>query len=233
MNIIENVVKAIARGVIAILILAVVWQAAATVVGDKLLMPALPAVFARLGQLLADVSFWGQAWASFRHFGFGYVPALIGIPLGFAFAAVVPLRFIFGGLFNGLAGAPLIASAPLMTFWFKLGDNSKIALVFLVAFVTLTSDVMTDLARNAAPGVSPEQAPGAARCIVAALRRSFVLAITAALVGEMVASANGLGYLLMNSMAMFDIPMTVAVLVAVILPCAAVVAIARGIEGLV
>jgi NitT/TauT family transport system permease protein len=197
------------------------------------MVPGLPMVFGRLGRLVVSLSFWGEAWTSLRHFVLGFVPALIGIPLGLAFAAVVPLRFVFGGMFNGLAGAPLIAAAPLMTIWFGLGDNAKIALVFLVAFVTLTSDVMTDLVRNAAPGVAPDAAPGTARCIIAALRRSFVLGVTAVLVGEMFAAAHGLGYLLANSVMILDVAQAVAVLIVIILPCAMVVAVVRWIEGLV
>jgi ABC-type nitrate/sulfonate/bicarbonate transport system permease component len=231
--ILERFVKAIARGVIAILIVAILWQLAAVITGNAILMPALPAVFGRLGKLLINASFWGEAGVSVLHLVLGYVPALIGIPLGLAFAAVVPLRFLFGGFFNGLAGVPLIASAPLMTGWFGMGDNGKIMLVFVVALFALTSDVMTDLARSAVPNRAPEEAPGAARAIIAALRRSFVLAVTAALVGEMLASTHGLGYLLMNSIMIFDLPQTVAVFIVVALPCAVVVAIARGAEGTV
>ncbi len=229
----ESFLKAIARGVIAISMVAVLWQAAAMATGNTLVMPTLPMVLVRLGQLCISIAFWGDALVSLQHLVLGYVPALIGIPLGLAFAAVVPLRFIFGGLVNGLAAAPLIASAPLMTGWLGIGDNAKIALVFVVAVFALTSEVMTGLARSAPSAGTPDEAPGMARCIVAALRRSFVLAVTAVLVGEMLASARGLGHLLINSMMMFDFPQTVAVLVVVALPCALVAAIARGVEGVV
>jgi NitT/TauT family transport system permease protein len=148
-------------------------------VGSGTLMPTLPAVLGRVGQLVVSGAFWRDAWVSLQHFGLGYVPALIGIPLGIAFAAIPPLRFIFGALFNGLAAAPLIASAPLMTGWFGIGDTGKIALVFVVALVALASEVMTGFSPNAA-----DKAPGTARCIVASLRRSFVLAVTAMLVAS-------------------------------------------------
>jgi len=229
----NSVVMAIASGVIGLVILAILWQAAAMAVGDARLVPSLPAVLARLGQLLISGLFWSEALVSLQHFVVGYVPALIGIPLGLAFAAVMPLRIVLGGLVNGLAAAPLIASAPLLTGWFGIGDGAKIALVFVVAFFALTSDVMTGLAAGAASGKAPDEAPGAARCIIAALRRSFVLAVAAMLVGEIVASAHGLGYLLMNSMMVFDFPQTVAVLLAVALPCAVVAGAARWIEELV
>src|SRR6185437_7270785 len=45
--ILERFVKAIARGVIAILIVAMLWQLAAMINGNAILMPALPAVFDR------------------------------------------------------------------------------------------------------------------------------------------------------------------------------------------
>jgi NitT/TauT family transport system permease protein len=231
--ILERFVKAIARGVIAIVIVALLWQLAAVITSNPILMPALPVVFDRLGKLVISASFWGEAGVSVMHLVLGYVPALIGIPLGLAFAAVPPLRFLFGGVFNGLAGVPLIAAAPLMTAWFGLGDNGKIMLVFVVALFALTSDVMTDLARSTARGRAPEEAPGATRAIIAALRRSFVLAVTAALVGEMLASTHGLGYLLMNSVMIFDVPQTVAVFIVVALPCAVVTAVARGAEEVV
>jgi len=229
----NNFATAIASGAIGLVIVAVAWQAAAMAVRDPLLMPALPAVLTRLGQLLISGSFWGEAAVTVQHFVLGYVPALIGIPLGLALAAVMPLRFIFGGLVNGMAAAPLIASVPLLTSWLGIGDGAKIALVFVVAFFALTSEVMTGLARRASSAGAGDEAPGTARCIIAALRRSFVLAVTAALVGELVASTHGLGFVLMNSMMSFDFPQTAAVLLATALPCAIVVAVVRGVEELV
>jgi ABC-type nitrate/sulfonate/bicarbonate transport system permease component len=229
----ESFVKAIARGVIAILIVAALWQAAAMATGNTLFMPTLAMVLGRLGQLCVSIAFWEEAWVSLQHLVLGYVPALIGIPLGLAFAAVTPLRFVFGGLVNGLAATPLIASAPLMAGWLGLGDSAKIVLVFVVAVFALTSEVMTGLARSASTGGAPDEGRGMARCIVAALRRSFVLAVTAVLVGEMLASAHGLGYLLITAMSLFDFARTAAILVVVALPCAVMAAIARGVEEVV
>ena len=105
-------------------------------------------------------------------------------------------------------------------------------LVFVVAFFALTSDVMSGLA-GARPGPTPDVSPGMARCIMAALRRALVLAVTAALVGEMMGATHGVGYLLMNSVMVLDTAQTVAVFLFAALPCALVVAIVRGIEGLV
>src|ERR1700722_10851582 len=230
MQVLVSLARAIVRGAIAFAIIAVLWSVTAAAVGSPISMPTLAAVVGRLGQLCLSPWFWQDAWISAQHILLGYVAALIGIPLGLALASAAPMRFGLGALVNGLAAAPLIAGAPLMTLWFGIGDGSKIALAFAVTAFTLASDIMSGLARPAPMDGAQRETPGTTRCILAAMRRAFVLAVGAVLVGEMVATTHGLGYLLMASVATFDTPQGVAALLFVSLPCGVVVAICRWAE---
>src|ERR1700692_3966122 len=185
MQVLASLARAIVRGAIALAIIAVLWSVAAAAVGSPISMPTLAAVVGRLGQLCLSPWFWQDTWISAQHIVLGYVAALIGIPLGLALASAAPMRFGLG--------------APLMTLWFGIGDGSKIALAFAVTAFTLASDIMSGLARPAPMDGAQRETPGKTRCIIGALRRAFVLAVSAVLVGEMVASTHGLGYLLMGS----------------------------------
>src|SRR5580700_8763748 len=101
MQVLASLATAIARGAIALAIIALLWSVAAVAVGEPILMPTLAAVAGQLGQLCLSPSFWQDAWISAQHIVLGYVAALIGIPLGLALASVAPMRFGLGALVNG------------------------------------------------------------------------------------------------------------------------------------
>jgi NitT/TauT family transport system permease protein len=213
------------------MLLALLWSVAATVVGSSVIMPTPSAIALRLTALEETAAFWRDAWITLLHLVAGYAAAMmVGIPLGIALGVVAPLRFWLGALFNGLAAAPLIAFAPLTAGWFGIGDGAKIALVFLVAGITLTSDIMTGLARKASIEDAGGKTASTSQLIFAAMRRALVLALTAALVGEMLMSKDGLGNLLMTSFQMFELDQTVAILLFVSLPFAVFVSFWRWIE---
>ena len=220
---------AAARGAIALAIAAVIWSVAAAVVGSPMTLPDLPTAVARLAQLAVTFSFWSEAWLSLQRLILGYGAAmLVGIPLGLVLAEVQALRFIAGGLVNGLAGIPLLALAPFMAVWFGIGDGSKVALAFAVAVFPIMSDITSGLARGKSHAT--EASPNATRCVLATLRRALVLAVAAVLIGEMVAATHGLGYLMMTSVATFDTATLAAVTLVAALPCAFVVSLIRWIE---
>jgi NitT/TauT family transport system permease protein len=228
--------KALARGAIAIVIVAVAWEIAATV-ASPLAMPHLGTVFGRIFQLVVTANFWTQAGVSAFRILTGYLLAvLVGLPIGLALRQVPELRFVLGALFAGLAAVPFVLLAPVMTLWFGLGNGAQVALAFAAAGFVLINELATVRApvNPPAPGGMPPAAskpPPLAPSVVAAARSSFLVAIGAVLVSEMLASQAGLGYLMMYAESTFDVATIFAVVIIVALPCALISALLRSIEA--
>lgn len=227
--------KAVARGAIAIAIVVIVWELAATV-SSPFVIPHLGPVFGKMLELVLAANFWTHASATAFRVLAGYLMALVvGLPIGLALRHVPELRFALGALFAGLAAVPFVVLAPVMVLWFGIGSGAKIALAFAAAGFALVSGLMTsrDPAGPAAPGMPPAATAGAplAPSVVEAARTAFLVAVGAVLVGEIMAAPTGLGNLLVTAMSMFDTVTMFAVVLIVALPCACISAFLRSIEA--
>jgi ABC-type nitrate/sulfonate/bicarbonate transport system permease component len=231
----EAFVKAAARGAIAIVIVAVVWELAATVV-PPFVMPHLGPVLGKIFDLAFAAELARNALASGFRIMAGYLLALlVGLPSGLALRQVPELRFVFGALFAGLAAVPFVLLAPVMILWFGIGSVAPVALAFAAAVFALVGGLMTsrDLARppafvSAPPPIKPA-APLAAS-VVEAARSAFLVAVAAVIVSEMLGSQVGLGYLLEYATSTFDSVTMFAVVIIVGLSSALVSALFRTIE---
>jgi NitT/TauT family transport system permease protein len=124
---------------------------------------------------------------------------------------------------------PKIALAPLFIIWFGIGMDMKIVLTAAVVFFLVFLNTYTGVR-----GVSPELVailrlmganeghvlwkvvlPSAIVWVFAGLRLSVPYAIIGAIVGEMIASNRGLGYLLTYSSSLFNTAGVFAALVAI------------------
>ena len=115
-------------------------------------------------------------------------------------------------------GAPKVALAPVLVLWFGIGLGSKVVLVasivfFVVFFLTnagleRVSDALIQAARVMGANerwIAREILwPGAAPYILAAIRVAVPQAIGGAVVGELISSNRGLGYVIQSSATDFD-----------------------------
>jgi NitT/TauT family transport system permease protein len=169
-------------------------------------------------------------WITFYETVAGYVlgsliGAVLGVWLGvarFTSRLLNPFLFAFYAL-------PKIALAPLLVLWFGLGLNSKIALstvivFFLVFYNTFTGvrevdQDMIDTVRLMK--AKPYQVlvhvliPSAMSWIFAGLKISIPYALIGAIVGELIAASQGLGFLVARMGADFDTTGVFAVLVVI------------------
>ncbi|CEJ14585.1 Putative aliphatic sulfonates transport permease protein SsuC [bacterium YEK0313] len=128
-------------------------------------------------------------------------------------------RFIFPCIV-ALQSMPKVALAPLLIVWFGFGLMSKVVLVALICFFPMFVNVVTGF-RSARPELvdlyrafsAPRwqilldvKLPSAAGAIFAGLQVALVLALLGAVVGEFVASQQGLGSLIQASSLNFDVP---------------------------
>ena len=230
-------VRALARGAIAIVIVAVAWEIGAAI-ASPLAMPHLGSVFGQMFHMVVTANFWSQAAVSAFRILAGYVLALlVGLPIGLALRQVPELRFALGALFAGLAAVPFVLLAPVMILWLGIGSGAQIALAFAAAGFVLINELGTVRAPPSLPasGIMPPAAKTdwapLAPSVVAAARSSFLVAVGAVLVSEMLGSQAGLGYLLMYATSTFDVAAMFAVVIIVALPCAFISALLRSIEA--
>jgi NitT/TauT family transport system permease protein len=118
----------------------------------------------------------------------------------------------------GLYSLPRVALAPLFIMWFGIGIPSKIMLAISIVFFILlintyvgVQNVDRDLVNAVKTMGAPPRfvtrhvvLPSCIPWIFSGLRISMALALTASVVGEMLAAQYGLGFMLARASGTFD-----------------------------
>jgi len=219
------------------LVLLVIWQLASGRLLDPFFISSPLDILERLWRWTKDgsivVHVWATLYATFLGFFIGAVAGVAGgVWLGLSpFLSRLLNPYIWA--FNAL---PKVALAPLLILWFGLGIQSKVALaavlvVFLV-FVNTFSGVR-EVDQDLIDGVRLMKAkrhqiltkvvlPSATSWIFTGLKSALPYALIGVIIGEMIASNKGLGYLVQRAGSEFDTAgafaaLTIIALLAVIL----------------
>ena len=162
---------------------------------------------------------WQQAWVTLQEtlIGFG-IGVLLGVLLGMALGRIPFLARVFTVYIGTLNSIPRIVLGSVFIIWFGIGMGSKIALAVVLVFFSVffnafqgARDVDASLIANARILGARRGAvtrhvvlPSAFSWIIASLRVAFGLAITGAVVGELLGATQGLGLLIEQSQGNFD-----------------------------
>jgi ABC-type nitrate/sulfonate/bicarbonate transport system permease component len=207
------------------------WQLASLTFGPHWVSPPL-ATAGRFGELVASGELLRQALFTLAAAAGGFVVGGVpGVVLPFALRRTPRLAAILDPYLVAGYGMPKLALAPLFILWFGIGLASKVALVaslvfFLIFFSTAAGVRGVDLRLVAMARVAgaSERAvarhvvwPGAVPYIFAGLKISLSYAIGAAVVGELISSNRGLGYLIQAASQDFDTTTVFAGLIALTL----------------
>ncbi|WP_052947592.1 ABC transporter permease [Aneurinibacillus tyrosinisolvens] len=150
--------------------------------------------------------------------GFGFVMALIGIPIGLMMGYWKKLEMAFDPFVTALYTTPMIALTPLFVLWFGLGTLSKVMMVFALSIFpilinTMSGVKMTDLSLIKAArsyGASEFQMfkevifPSAIPFIITGIRLAIGRALIAVVVAEMLAGNIGIGFAIRHASEMFQ-----------------------------
>lgn len=157
----------------------------------------------------------GTIW---RHIGYTLSATLIGYVLGSTLALIMGAllaesrtfeKFVYP-LLVAIQATPKVALAPLILVWFGFGIASKVVLVVLICFFPLFVNTIVGIKRvdpdlvDACKAFSASRwyvfrhvkLPAAAGDIFAGLQIGVALALIGTVVGELVSSEAGLGYLI-------------------------------------
>ena len=168
-------------------------------------------------------------WITLKETLYGFVLALlVGLPLAVAVANSRPLNLMFYPLLIALQSVPKVALAPMLLVWLGTGLESKLAIVWLVAFFPIIVDTAAGLratpkellelahSLNASPLqiFLKVQLPAALPFMVTGAKVAITLAVIGAVIGEFVGSSEGLGFLLLSATFQLDTPLAFAALFA-------------------
>ena len=190
------------------------WLALFQWAGPEALSPP-GATLRRASEYLASGPFWGHAAATGLAFFYGCLVALIGgLALGFALGAQRLAGQVGEPILSSLYSIPKITLYPVILLVFGLGISAKVAFgalhgVFPVALFTIgalknTSPVLVKTARvlRLTPVAAARTVllPAALPEIVTGLRIGFSATLLGTLIGELFASDQGLGFMLIRAM---------------------------------
>jgi NitT/TauT family transport system permease protein len=170
-----------------------------------------------------------EGWITLKETMYGFILALvIGIPMAVAVANSRAMNLMFYPLLIGLQSVPKVALAPIVLVWLGTGIESKLAIVWLVAFFPIIVDTVAglrstprellELARSLR--ASPMQVflkvqlPAALPFIFTGAKVAITLAVIGAVIGEFIGSSEGLGFLLLSATSQLDSPLAFAALFA-------------------
>ncbi len=195
----------------------VAWEVIARTANlSPIIFPSLVSVARELGWLLVRVESLGEAWHSLYRALAGFaLAAAAGVLIGVAMGRSALLAAIVDPLLTGTYPIPKIALLPIFIFAFGIGSLSKVLLVFLECLYPIVINayagsravnrvlVWSALNMGASRGqvlrriVMPATAP----YIFAGLRVALPIAMIVVIITEMISSADGLGYLVIYSLA--------------------------------
>lgn len=161
------------------------------------------------------------------HVGATAFASIVGFLLGTTLGSVAGLlmwlsktaALVLRPVIVAINGVPKIALAPLIVVWVGVGLGAKVAiaasLTFIVALISVyqgTQEVDEDLVKlMRSLGAKPFTiwrkviVPGATPWILSTMRLNIGFAMIGAVVGEYISSKVGLGYMIYNSGALYDL----------------------------
>lgn len=207
-------------------IICLIWIALAGTTSESIL-PGPGAVWSRFVLSLQDGEYMPAFLTTLQESVLGWLVAVVvGLPLGYFIGRFRSLEDSLAPYLAGSQAMPVVAIAPLLVLWLGFGLTQKVAVSALIAFFPILATTangvrgvpveLVDAGRVF--GAGPLQmlrqvyAPLSARTVFAGLKVAAALSVTGAVVGEFVASDQGLGALLLASQNRFDTPMVFAVL---------------------
>ena len=202
-----------------------VWQMGVQWIADsprRFLLPTPGEVLARFIRLATNGTLAHHAGVTLLEMGLGLlVGTTLAVLLGYGVAHSKLLAYLLEPVIVTSQAVPIVALAPLLTVWFGPKLASKVVVCALIVFFPILVNVVAGL-----KGIDPRlrdlfrmleapwhkvllrlEIPAALPSFLAGLRVSGTLAGMGAVVGEFVASTQGLGYLVKQGQNLYDMPM--------------------------
>jgi len=219
----EFLIKVVSPAVFTVALF-VIWEIACRVLKVPLtILPPPSAVFGALWQYRAPIldNSYVTLWTTLAGF---LIATVFGLLLGIA---VGWHRAIYAGIYPVLIGfnsIPKVAVVPVLILWFGLGEVPAIITAFLISFFPIVVNVATGLATTEPELEDVLRALGASKLDImrkvgiprslpyffGSLKVAITLAFVGAVVSETVGANKGLGKLMLDAQAGFQVPIVFA-----------------------
>lgn len=214
--------------VLLLVILLVIWQKVSGRYVPILFVSKPTLIWAQLIKWSKDGILWSNTWVTVKEILLGFLfGAAAGIIAGYLLALWRVLSRLLDPFIMSLYAIPKVALAPLFIVWFGIGLQMKVVLaaitVFFLVFLNTAAGIrevdqeLIDAAKLM--GASRKDVilkvvvPGSMTGVITGLRIAIPYALIGAVIGELVASNHGLGYLINDSASSFNIAGVYAALV--------------------
>ncbi len=210
-----------------VIVLFLIWEIVCRVLDVPLtILPAPSDVFAALWQYRAPIidNSWVTLWTTLAGF---LIATLFGLALGIG---VGWHRALYAGIYPVLIGfnsVPKVAVVPVLILWFGIGEIPAVITAFLISFFPIVVNVATGLATTEPELEDVLRALGASKMDVmrkvgiprslpyffGSLKVASTLAFVGAVVSETVGANKGIGKLMLDAQAAFQVPIVFAGLI--------------------
>ncbi len=222
---------------LSLLLALLAWELVSRFAGlPRFILPSPAQVAARFWQVLVDGSLA-------LHAAFTLAEVLLGLLAGTSLAVALGYMVAKSRLFERLASpylvasqaVPVVAIAPLLVIWFGAGMFSKVLICALIVFFPVLvntvvgvravprplHDLMGSLRARRSQVLRYLEIPAALPILLGGLRIGATLSVIGAVVGELVGSDRGLGFLVNAARGRYDTALVfVAVLTLIVLALA-------------
>jgi len=214
--------RSLRRGLTSFVLLAILWELAGRyVLTNKLFFVPLSDVIEAAARLWSTGELQHHIAVSFTELAAGIAIAIvIGVPFGIISGISRRFRDYSDLLVAALYATPLVAVAPLLVLWLGIGAASKAAVVFLTAVfpilintsagIIATEAVLIEVAQSFGGSrfqiIRKVMVPSALPFMLTGMRLAIGRGIVGVVVGEILGSQAGLGYLILVAGQSFDVP---------------------------
>ncbi|MEO3789261.1 ABC transporter permease [Nonomuraea sp. B10E15] len=205
------------------IVVVIVWLGSWEWLSGRVIDPFFSSSPSAIGQQLAEWFSTGSIWVhlliTLQEFGAGLlVGSVVGVVVGFTLGRLPTTAAILNPFVTVVYSMPKLALAPLFVLWFGIGFGSKIVLVglisfFLVFYNTFTGardvdplyiDSLRIMGANRLTIYRRVIMPSAAVWVMTGLRIAVPQAVIGAVVGELISSNQGIGYIIANAASFFN-----------------------------
>ena len=203
------------------------WELACGLLNVPLtILPAPSDVFGALWQYRKPIidNSWVTLWTTLAGF---LIATVFGLALGIA---VGWHRALYAGIYPVLVGfnsIPKVAVVPVLILWFGIGEIPAVLTAFLISFFPIVVNVATGLATTEPELEDVLRALGASKLDImrkvgiprslpyffGSLKVAITLAFVGAVVSETVGANKGIGKLMLDAQAVFQVPIVFAGLI--------------------
>jgi NitT/TauT family transport system permease protein len=212
--------RIVAARVVVFAVVIGLWQAGSDLrLIDATVVPSPFAIWASLVKIALNGQLAFHSWITIQETLAGFaIGAVGGIVLGFAIGRYPALAEVLDPFILAIYSVPKVALAPLFIVWFGIGIFMKIVLaavtvLFIVFFNTLAGvrNVDRDLVDAVwLMGAKPRDVllrvlvPSAMSWALTGVRIAIPYALIGAIIGELIASNRGIGYLISSAASGYD-----------------------------